>query len=280
MKKMTIKVEGDRLPTTVKDYLRSIGLSVTFIKKVKMGGLRLHGETVTVKATVTAGDLLEISIPEEKSEGIKPIKLDLNILYEDDYILAVDKPTRMPTHPSKGNCLPTLAEAVMGMYDGDFVFRAVSRLDRDTSGIVVIAKDQITASALADQIKNRKFEKRYICITEDIPTPSKGRIEAPIRRESEESIKRIVAEDGKYALTEYEVLKEKNGRALCDIRLHTGRTHQIRVHMAHIGCPLFGDFLYGTEDEKGYYLRCAEVRFMHPVTHEILTIKATTEPIL
>lgn len=273
MKTMTISVTEGDLPTTVGNYLRRIGLSVTFIKKVKMGGISLKGERVTVRATVNEGDLLTLALPEERSEGIRPINIPLTVLYEDEHILAVDKPRGMPTHPSKGNSLPTLAEAVMGMYGGNFVFRAVSRLDRDTSGIVVIAKDQITAGALAEQMKRGEFDKRYTCITEGVPSPTVGRIDAPIRRESEDSIRRVVAEDGKNAVTEYEVIKVVGSRALCRIRLLTGRTHQIRVHMAHIGCPLHGDFLYGRVTEEGYFLRCDSVSFSNPHSGKKLTIK-------
>ena len=275
MKTMTISVTEGALPTTVGSYLRRIGLSVTFIKKVKMGGISLKGERVTVRATVTAGDLLTLTLPEERSESIRSLNIPLTVLYEDEHILAVDKPRGMPTHPSRGNSLPTLAEAVMGMYGGNFVFRAVSRLDRDTSGIVVIAKDQVTAGALAEQMKSGLFGKRYICLTEGVPAPTSGIIDAPIKRESEDSVRRIVAEDGKSAVTEYEVLDISDGCALCSIRPRTGRTHQIRVHMAHIGCPLHGDFLYGRTTDEGYFLRCIEVEFTHPKTREQLKITAS-----
>ena len=273
MKKLTITVENLDGVCMLKDYLRAVGYTVTFIKKVKFSGIELCGVPVTVRATVKNGDVITLTIPEEKSEGIPPISIPLDVLYEDDCILAVDKPRNMPTHPSKGNNLPTLANAVMALYGGDFVFRAVSRLDRDTSGIVVIAKDQITAAALSEQMKRGEFDKRYTCITAGVPEPAAGVISAPIRRESEDGIKRIVAEDGKPAVTEYEVIKTAEGRALCRLKLLTGRTHQIRVHMAHIGCPLYSDFLYGTPTEDGYLLRCDSVSFTHPASHEIITIR-------
>ena len=273
MKKLNITVENVDGGCLLKDYLRACGYTVTFIKKVKLSGIELCGVPVTVRAVVKNGDVITLMLPEEKSEGIPPISIPLDVLYEDEYILAVDKPRNMPTHPSKGNSLPTLANAVMALYGGDFVFRAVSRLDRDTSGIVVIAKDQITAAALSEQMKRGEFDKRYTCITEGIPSPAAGTINAPIRREQEDGIKRIVAEDGKSAVTEYEVIKSDAGRSLCRLRLLTGRTHQIRVHMAHIGCPLHGDFLYGTATEDGYFLRCDSVSFTHPKSGERITVK-------
>ena len=202
------------------------------------------------------------------------MSIPLRILYEDDELLAVDKPTNMPTHPSKGNNLPTLANAVMGMYGGNFVFRSVNRLDRDTSGIVIIAKNQMSAGKLSELMKAGKFRKEYECIVDGVPNPPIGIINQPIEREHEGSIKRIVRPDGKRAVTEYRVIGELGERSRCRIILHTGRTHQIRVHMAYIGHPLSGDFLYGKRAESEYFLRCVSISFPHPKTGENLTIKA------
>jgi len=179
----------------------------------------------------------------------------------------------MPTHPSKGNSLPTLANAIMARYGEDFTFRAVNRLDRDTSGLVLIAKDAFCANTLASSMKKGEFIKKYLARVEGRPTPSSGIIDLPIKRESEASLKRIVADDGKSAKTEYKVIKEEGNCSLLEIRLFTGRTHQIRVHMAHIGTPLLGDFLYGREDSGAYFLRCHSLSFPHPITKEILTFK-------
>ncbi len=264
----------DRLPTDMKSFLYSHGLSVTLVKKAKHGGIFLNGTAVTVRATVNLGDRVEIYLKEEKSEGIPPMDIPLNVLYEDDDILAVDKPTNMPTHPSKGNNLPTLANAVMGYFGGDFVFRSVNRLDRDTSGVVIIAKNQISASALSSSMKKGLWHKKYHAIIDGCPSVKEGRIDAPIERIEEGNIKRTVRPDGKRAITDYRVIQEYDGCSLCEIRLLTGRTHQIRVHMAHIGHPLRSDFLYGTKSEAEYFLRCVEISFPHPRTHEIIVIKA------
>ena len=200
--------------------------------------------------------------------------IPLKIIYEDDYIIAIDKPKNMPTHPSKGNNLPTLANAVMSIFDGDFVFRAINRLDRDTSGIVIIAKDAVSANSLSASMKAGRFSKKYLCITDGVPSPEQGVIDAPIKRLEENNVKRIVSEDGKRAVTEYKVLEKTESGALCEIHLLTGRTHQIRVHMAHIGTPLHGDFLYGERGDGDYFLRCVEISFPHPITGEIMTILA------
>ncbi len=269
-----ITASGDKLPTDMKSFLYSQGLSVTLVKKAKYGGILLNGQAVTVRATVNVGDKIEIFLVEEKSEGIPPMDIPLRVIYEDEDILAVDKPTNMPTHPSKGNNLPTLANAVMGYYSGDFVFRSVNRLDRDTSGIVIIAKNKISASALSSSMKKGLWHKKYHAIVEGCPPDTEGRIDAPIERIEEGNIKRTVRPDGKRAVTEYRVIESYGNSSLCEISLLTGRTHQIRVHMSYIGHPLVSDFLYGRHNEREYYLRCVEISFPHPKTNEIIVLRA------
>lgn len=269
-----IIASGERFPMCLKDYLRHIGLSVTLVKKAKYGGLFLNGKVVTVREEINEGDRLEIFLAEEKSEAIEPMEIPLTILYEDDDILAVDKPTNMPTHPSKGNNLPTLANAVMGYYGGNFVFRSVNRLDRDTSGIVIIAKNRISANALSASMKKGLWEKKYHALVRGIPTESNGIIDAPIERVEEGNIKRQVRPDGKRAITKYCVLESYEDSSLCEITLLTGRTHQIRVHMSYIGHPLVSDFLYGIPSDKEYFLRCKEIKFPHPKTNEIIVIRS------
>lgn len=256
----------------LKEYLPTLGLSVTLIKKIKRAGIFVDGVPCTVRAKIKNGSKITLCLPEEKSEGIPPIEIPLNIVYEDECILVVDKPTNMPTHPSRGNNLPTLANAVMAKFNGDFVFRSITRLDRDTSGLVLIAKNANTANRLSQELKQGRVYKRYEALVCGIPEKEHDVIEAPIRREEEGSMKRIVAPDGKTAITEYFIKEVRDGNALCDVILHTGRTHQIRVHFAHIGHPLLGDHLYGERRDEGYYLKCRELRFKHPQSGEVLTI--------
>lgn len=265
---------GDKLPQDMKSYLYSLGLSVTLVKKTKYGGIILNGTPVTVRATVNQGDKIEIYLKQQISDGIPPMNIPLKVLFEDEDIIAVDKPTNMPTHPSKGNNLPTLANAVMGYYNGDFVFRAVNRLDRDTSGIVIIAKNKISASGLSSTMKQGMWNKTYHALVCGHPNPEKGEINAPIERVEEGNIKRMVRSDGKAAITRYRVIEKHNESALCEITLLTGRTHQIRVHMSHIGHPLVSDFLYGSEGQGEYFLRCVEISFPHPKTGQTIKIKA------
>lgn len=268
----------DTSPVNVKDYLHKSGFSATLIKKVKFGGIFVNGVNVTVRKMLNSGDVIEVFLPDRTSENIEALNFPLDILYEDDYILAVNKPINMPTHPSKGNSLPTLANGVMGKYDGNFVFRAITRLDRDTSGIVLIAKDSFSANKLSLSLKRGEFTKKYLCVIQGIPTKNEGVINAPIARENPDSIRRIVAEHGKSAITEYKVLKTFDNKSLCEINLLTGRTHQIRVHMSYIGHPLVNDFLYGTPSENTYFLHCYRISFPHPKTKETITIIAKREP--
>ena len=261
-----------------KDFLRQkLSLSVTLIKKVKFGGVFVNGEVVTMRRLLCAGDKVRVVLPiGEESEHVEPIDMPLTVLYEDEYILAVDKPINMPTHPSRYNSLVTLANLVRSYIGKSFVFRAITRLDRDTSGIVLIAKDQRTAARLSEEMKRGRIEKTYEALLSKAPENCAGEIDAPIEREAPDSIKRSVREDGKSALTRYEV-KEilPDGRAVCRVNPITGRTHQIRVHMAHIGAPLYADFLYGERIEgENYSLRCVSLSFLHPYTNEKITIKA------
>ena len=281
MEKITYTIPDSLSGITVKDCLKKhLCLSSTLITKVKFGGILKNGEPVTVRAVLDSSDVLTVNLPEEESENIEPIPTPIEIIYEDDYLLAVNKPKNMPVHPSRGNHLVTLANAVRAYLDRPFVFRAVNRLDRDTSGIVIIAKDQHSAARLSAEIKSGGFEKYYLALLESAPSESSGIINAPIERERADSIKRIVKEDGKPAITEYKIVKAyENGTALCHIRLHTGRTHQIRVHMAHLGTPLYNDFLYGkrVDENSTYELCCYMINFTHPITNQRIKLKLTKD---
>lgn len=268
-------ISTNKKETNIKDFLLQNGLTATLIKRVKYGGVSINGATVTMRAVVKPGDEVLIILPDDVSEGIPPIDMELDIVYEDEYMIAVNKPRNMPTHPSKGNSLPTLANGIMAYFHGNHTFRSINRLDRDTSGIVLMAKDAFSAAALSNSMKRGEFQKKYIAKVAGVLKNKHGVIDAPIRREAEGEMKRIVSPDGKNAVTEYTVIRDDGVNSLVKIILHTGRTHQIRVHFAHIGHPLIGDFLYGERIENECYnLHCFELSLPHPKTKEIITIKA------
>ena len=281
MKKITATVRSELDGVGILSFLKNeLRLSVTLVKKVKYGGVFINGTNVHMRASVHTDDVVEVHLPDEQSEAIAPIKMPLDIVYEDEYMIAINKPSGMPTHPSKGNSLPTLAEGVMAYFaPKSFVFRSVNRLDRDTGGIVLIAKNAISAARLSDGMKRGEFKKTYLAIVDGTPSESHAVIDAPIEREAPDSIKRIVRSDGKRAVTEYTVIRSlKDGSSLCEITLHTGRTHQIRVHMAHIGHPLVADFLYGERIEgQTYKLHARSLSFNHPITDERIALVSRAE---
>ena len=268
-------VEGQ--VTSLKEYLLTDGrVSATALKKIKYTGLFLNGERVTVRATVHPGDVIELIYPTDEASDIAPIDTPLHILYEDGAVLAVAKPTAMPVHPSRGNRLPTLAGAVMHYYrDRPFVFRAINRLDRETSGIVLIAKTAEAAFRLSEAMKRGELGKEYLAVVDGALEPREGIIDLPIEREREDENRRVVREGGKRAITEYKTLRVEKDTSLLLLRLHTGRTHQIRVHLSHLGHPLTDDFLYGREREGATYrLHAFRLTFPHPETNERITVTA------
>ncbi len=269
-------VEGANSSYRLSEYLKcKLKFSSSLITKVKHGGIRVNGEVVTMRKNVVSGDIITVDFPAETSVNIEPINIPLDIVFEDEDMLIVNKPENMPTHPSRGNSLPTLANAVMGYYGGNFVFRSVTRLDRDTSGLVLIAKNPISSVRLYDLMRCGEIKKEYTAIVSGVPSMKCGIIDAPIRRVCDGNIKRCVADDGKRAITEYEVLEiTPNGNSVCRVRPITGRTHQIRVHFAHIGHPLKGDFMYGEREACGTYrLACTRLEFEHPMTGESFIAK-------
>lgn len=276
MENFVFNVEQQFNNYKIKDFLKAIGISEEIIKKVKVGYVYLNeGLVSNVNNLVKSGDNVKIILPKDcKNQYVKEVKGELEILYEDQYLIAINKPVMMQTHCSKANKGVSLDQLVCGYFaPKPFVFRAVNRLDKNTSGIVLVAKDMITASFLSQQIKQGQVNKTYQAVVLGVPNKKHFFIEKPIKREREGSMKRVCSEDGKYALTECSLLEEYNGKSLLEIKLHTGRTHQIRVHLSSIGLPLFADGLYGQEVYgQTYYLHASTMTLIHPFTKEVLTI--------
>lgn len=270
---------GKRVDEVLRAYW---GISGSLIKDLKHyeDGILLNGEHIRTVDTVSEGDKLSVAIYDTASEGIIPQKMELDILYEDEDILIINKPSGLPTHPSRGHFTDTLANGVISHYienGEEHVFRAVNRLDMDTSGVMCIAKNSYSHARLVEQMKTGELSRKYAAIVEG--APEGGIIDAPIMRES--FLKRIVHPDGQRAVTHYRVISRYEGYSLIELSLETGRTHQIRVHMSYIGHPLLGDWLYGTEDHSLFdrqALHSKEIHLRQPVTGEELCFMSKIAP--
>lgn len=232
----------------VGNYLRKIkGISRRLLTKIKAQNLLyVNGKTVWANHILKENDFVKIEFPKSCSEKIIPENLNIKIIFENEDFLVLDKPWNMPSHPSKGHIRGTLANFVKFYYAKNNIKTAVrifGRLDKDTSGVVVVCKNQ----HILTKLSKANCEKIYIAICEGTFKEKSGIIDLPILQ-CEDGIKREVNEKGKQAITQYEVIEEKNGYSLLKLKLITGRTHQIRVHLSHLGHPLLGDFLYGNEN--------------------------------
>ena len=224
--------------------------------KEKDNGIILNGKRVTVRAVLREGDILILNTDDEEDSNILPIKAAVmpEILYEDEDMMVLNKPPLMPTHPSHGHYEDTLANSVAYIFSSrgeTRKFRAITRLDKNTSGAVIIAKNSRSAAILSKMMQNVKIEKTYIAICEGL-TPKSFTVNKIIKREKESIITRVVCEsnEGQYALTHFEKLYEHNGHSVLSVTPMTGRTHQIRVHLAYAGYPILGDELYGNVSEE------------------------------
>lgn len=286
IRKLQYKIEeqdhGKSIGTFLKEKEYSRGVIIE-LKKTRTG-IRKNGVWAGVNEVLETGDVLDICLTEEGvSENIIPMKYALDILYEDEDILVVNKPYNMPIHPSVNNYDNTLANGIMYYYekqDKPYVFRCMNRLDRDTSGVTIIAKNLISASILSKQMKERAVDRIYIAFVEGI-TKEAGKIDLPIGREEGTIIKRKIDEkEGKTAITHYRKLEvlhiEGKEVSVVALKLETGRTHQIRVHMSAIGHPLLGDFLYNEDNHMlaRQGLHGIECSFYHPITREYMKIRA------
>ena len=264
---------------TIGAYLKSLGFSrqcIIALKKQEKGIL-LNGIWAYVNTTLSLGDKLTLTLCEDEvSEKIPPVNLPLHILYEDEDILVLNKPADMPIHPSLNNYENTLANAVAYYYESQnipFVFRCINRLDRDTTGVTMLAKNPFSAGILSEMVRNREIHREYLAIASGIFSEKEGIVDAPIGRKEGSTIEREINYDtGETAITHYEVLKENSLLNCSQIRLwlETGRTHQIRVHMKHLGHPLLGDFLYHPDMThiKRQALHSHSLSFNHPITKE------------
>ena len=279
---LTYEITAEQAGTKIGDFLRTAGYSrhvIIHLKKTE-NGILLNGEWAYVGQFLKEGDHLEIRIIEsESSEQIVPAELPLDIVYEDEDLLIINKPADMPIHPSINNYDNTLANALMWYYQqkGEtFVYRCINRLDRDTTGLLIVAKNMLSGGILSDMSKKREIHREYLAIAEG-EVPQEGVIDAPIARKEESVIERCVDfERGDRAVTHYWRLDYRNGYSLVRLKLETGRTHQIRVHMKYLGHPLTGDYLYNPDYRilNHQALHSWKLAFRHPITGAQMQFKA------
>lgn len=268
--------------TTVLDFLRKKGFSRHILSSMKADkeALIRNGQRIGGREQLLTGDHFRVRLLETvDSDGIVPVSMPLSILYEDEDILVINKPADMPVHPSIGNYTNTLANGVAAYLDAKdehSPFRCINRLDRDTSGALILAKNAFSAAVLSTQMRNRQIRRTYLAVVEGI-TPPNGTISAPISRVDDSVIERHVDFlRGEPAVTHYERLEVKNEHSLLEIHLETGRTHQIRVHMGYIGHPLPADYLYHPVYDcfKRQPLHSLQLEFRHPVTDKPMCLLA------
>lgn len=268
--------------TTVLDFLRKKGFSRHILSSMKADkeALTRNGQRIGGREQLLAGDHFRVRLLETvDSDGIVPVSMPLSILYEDEDILVINNPADMPVHPSIGNYTNTLANGVAAYLDAKdehSPFRCINRLDRDTSGALILAKNAFSAAVLSTQMRNRQIRRTYLAVVEGI-TPPNGTISAPISRVDDSVIERHVDFlRGEPAVTHYERLEVKNEHSLLEIHLETGRTHQIRVHMGYIGHPLPADYLYHPVYDcfKRQPLHSLQLEFRHPVTDKPMCLLA------
>ena len=266
----------------VLDFLRKQGFSRHILTAMKADreALSVNGQKAGGRTVLSAGDHFRVRLLETGStDGIVPVPMDIPILYEDEDILVVNKPANMPVHPSIGNYTNTLANGIAAYLEtkGESCpFRCINRLDRDTSGALILAKNALSAAVLSVQMRNRQIHRTYLAVVEGI-TPKSGTISAPIARVDDSVIERHVDfEKGESAVTHYQRLDVRNGHSLLEIHLETGRTHQIRVHMGYIGHPLPADYLYHPvyDTFKRQPLHSLQLRFRHPLTNRSMCVMA------
>ncbi|MCQ2500745.1 MAG: RluA family pseudouridine synthase [Lachnospiraceae bacterium] len=287
--KLTISPEDAGKP--IRFHLRDFGFSSHLLIQLKHRehSVFLNGSPAYLNTPLKEGDLLEVLLPEEESpEKLVPTEIPFGILYEDEDILVINKPSGMPIHPSRGNFENTLANAVAYYYEKlnePFSYRCINRLDRDTTGALILARHALSACILSADMRSRNIHRTYLALAEGI-TDAEGTVDLPIGRKDASIIERCIdPENGERAVTHYKTLKTfqvetENGVKDCsliELHLETGRTHQIRVHMHAIGHPLLGDSLYNDDEIAApgrQALHSRSLEFVHPITKKAMQITA------
>lgn len=273
---ITPELAGVKVDTLLKRHLH---LSGTVVRRIKWweDGILADGVRVHTDYRPAAGQVLSVRLSDpHRNSGVVPTPGPLDIVYEDEDVIVLNKAPGVSVHPGPGHFDDTLGNFLVDYYEKtgqEADFHPVHRLDRGTSGLLAAAKHPHAQEALKNQLHTPDFRRVYLAVCQGVPEPPAGAVDAPLGPRPGSLMEQMVRPDGKSARTRYETLETRNGRALLRLELDTGRTHQIRVHMAHLGCPLTGDFLYGTEDKaliSRPALHSAELSFRHPLTGRTL----------
>jgi 23S rRNA pseudouridine1911/1915/1917 synthase len=282
-----IKIEetqaGERVDKLVAAVIEKLSRSAVQ-KLIEEGLVTVNAAPVKASYRLDTGDLVLVSLPPSEPAQILPEPIPLAILYQDASIIVVDKPAGMVTHPAHGHTSGTLVNALLALYPPlaqmDVPERAgiVHRLDKDTSGIIVVAKTEAVRQAIQAQFKAREVQKTYLALVEGHLVPAQGIIEAPIGRDPNNRKRLAVLRGGREAVTIYRVLEFFERHSLVQVEPKTGRTHQIRVHMASVHCPIVGDRVYGYRRPRlllqRHFLHAQHIRFRHPATGQMVEFNA------
>ena len=283
----TVEAGGERLDKIIPAHVPDLSRA-TAQRLIKAGEVTVNGRPSKPSYRVQVGDEVVVRVPIEMPTPVVPENIPLDVIYEDDALLVVNKPAGMVVHPAYGHASGTLVNAVLAhcpqIADVGGPDRAgvVHRLDKDTSGLILIAKDGATRTALQRQFKRRQVAKTYLALVEGQVQPREGVVEAPVGRDKRQRKKMAVVRSGREARTMYRAIEYFANYTLLEVRPHTGRTHQVRVHLSWLGYPIVGDAVYGRHRQRllrgRHFLHASRIRFSHPATGEEVEFEAPLPP--
>lgn len=279
--------DDERLDKIIPKYVADVSRAMVQ-RLIKDGAVTVNRSLSKPSYRVQVGDEIVVNVPLDPPEQVSPEEIALDILFEDEYLLVVSKPAGMVVHPGPGHPGGTLVNALLahcpGIAEVGGANRAgiVHRLDKETSGLLVVAKDEATRTALQRQFKRRQVSKTYLALVEGQIQPREAVIEVPVGRDKRQRKKMTVARTGREARTTYRAVEYFRNHTLVEVRPITGRTHQIRVHLAWMGCPVVGDPIYGRRRQRllhtRHFLHAARLRFVHPATGEDVEFESPVPP--